>query len=294
MHPALRCLALLVLIVAGGCAPRQQPMVFHFGSPWTSATVDGETGYFLLDTGASVTVMDSELVERTGARQVGSQSVIATTGHVELPTVEAGRIDVAGRRHENRLVSVQDFSLFRAPGGRRQMGLIGSDFFLEYTLAFDMERSRVALSRRPAPLAPGMLPHSMRLNNGLPEIQVLFGDDQVPLWCKLDTGSGYATEDSVYLDVSPDVARRLLGDRLLEEPEETVRIVSLAGRTELPIHVYGPVRILGRDFPEVRLVVHEHGDGAFSNPDMVLVTGSVLRQFQRVELDYPGRAVWVR
>jgi hypothetical protein len=291
----LQFAALVVIAFGAGCARRDyHPMVFHYGSPWTQAEVDGQVGYYLIDTGASVSVVDTLVSERAGSKQVGVQDIIATTGDLKLPTVATTRIDFAGRTHWDRMMSVQDFGSFKAPGGRRQSGLIGSDFFLEYTLVLDIAQSRVRLTDQAAPLGSDMSPHRMRMNGGIPEIQVFFGPEQEPVWAKLDTGSGYASEDGVYLDISSQLAERLLGAKMQEEPDETVRIVSLAGRMELPIYSHGPVRILGRDLSEVRLVVHDHGDGAFSRPDMVLVTGSVLREFSRVELDYPNRTVWVR
>lgn len=286
---------LAVAFLLGGCARSDyHPMVFHYGSPWTEAEVNGQRGFYLVDTGASVSVIDTLVAERSGARQIGTQDIIATTGDLQLPTVSAENIEFAGRTHLDRVVSVQDFGGFKAPGGRRQSGLIGSDFFLEYTLILDMDHSRLRLTDQPAPLVSGMTPHRMRLNGGIPEIQIFFGTSQEPYWAKLDSGSGYASEDAVYFDVSLELAERYLGPRLEDEPTETVRIVSLAGRKELPIYGYGPVRVLGRELVDARLVVHDHGDGAFDRPDTILVTGSVLRQFSRVEIDFPRRMVWVK
>lgn len=291
----LRSALLLVmglLAIACSSTPRH-PIVYYGGSPWGQASVNGQQGFFLVDTGASVTVIDTLLAEKLGARQLGSQTVVATTGELRLPMVHASEVRFAGRSHHDRILTVQDLAGFRAPGGRRQSGLIGSDFLLEYNVILDNRDSLIALSRSAAPTTRRMRQHAMRLNNGIPEIEVQFSDG-VTRWAKFDTGSGYASEDEIYIDVGPDVAEALLGRRLLSEPDDVAQVVSLAGRRELPIYQYGPITLLGREFPEIRLVVHDHSEGAFSRPGMILVTGSMLRSFSRIEIDYPRRAIWVR
>lgn len=289
-------LAVLLALQAGCGGPRgSTPFIYYHGSPWVEGSINGSQGLFLLDTGASASVVDSELAERAGVRATGGENVTATTGSVLVQTGRADFLELAGRTHTDRMVLLQDLGPFRAPGGRRKSGLVGSDFLLEYTLSIDMRRSRLWLNRHPAPSQNGMKPHRMQLSSGVPTIQVFFGDDlNRPVWAKLDTGSSYADERIVHIEITPDRARSLLGEDYRSRPSGRLRVISLAGEEELLIFRYGPVRLLGREFESVRLIVHEHEQGAFANPEAVLVSGSLLRQFDRVDLDFPRRTVWVK
>ena len=293
----LLLLAALLLGLQTGCARSgTTPFVYYHGSPWAEGTINGTRGVFLLDTGASASVVDDEMARRAGILTIGDENITATTGSVMVQTARAAQFELAGRTHGDRHVLVQDLGRFRAPSGRRKSGLIGSDFFLEYTLTLDMTGSRMALTRSPGPSASGMTPHRMRLSGGVPTVQVFFGNDRprTPVWAKLDTGSSYADERIVHLEITPTRASALLGEDYRDNPAGRLRVLSLAGEEELLLFEYGPVVLLGREFERVRLIVHEHEQGAFADPETVLVSGSILRQFDRVDLDFPRRTVWVK
>ncbi|CAN5484084.1 hypothetical protein BH09SUM1_BH09SUM1_23170 [soil metagenome] len=268
-------------------------MTYHYGSPWSEATLNGRQGMYLIDTGASMSVIDSETARRSGVTPMGQQQVMATSGRVEVQTAWLDSFSFVGYTHENRLASVQDLGTFHGPAGRRQSGLIGADFMLDYNVIFDMQDSKVWLSTRSAPQHQNMTPSRMRLNAGIPQIEIFFGDAREYLWARFDTGSGYADERNVYLDVSEEIAQKLLGERFEQEPEATVRVMSLAGESQLKIFSYGPVMILGKTLPMIKLVAHPQGIGAFAEPDSVLITGSILKEFSFVEVDFPRRQVWV-
>ncbi len=290
----LAIVLLLILLTAGGCSRvRSTEMVYHFGTPWAEAQVNGQPGFYLIDTGASVTVIDERTAQETGIARNGNGEVLATTGMIEVGRGRAARLALAGYEHEDRAVSIQSLDHFQAPGGRKRAGLIGSDFLLDYTVIFDMDEKKLGLTTAEAPTRPGMRPHRMYLQGGLPMAEVFFGDDSAPRWGLLDTGSGYASERQVYIEVSHSLGRRLIGRRLNQPPLETAEIISLAGRQEMNIYPFGPVRLLGQTFPEVRLVVHPENSPILDQRREILISGSIINQFSRVEIDYPRRLIWV-
>lgn len=285
----------LLLLLHGCSSSYSVPMDYYYGSPWAESYVNGVPGYFLIDTGASITVLDTEMAQRSGVSVLEPLIVSATTGDVQLGSGRAATIELAGRLHTDRLVSIQDMASFHAPGGRRQSGLIGSDFLMDYNVILEPRDASIKLSKDPAPTARNMRPHTLEFDGGLPTVEVFFNGDSAPYWAILDSGSGYASERFVYLDISENLARSLYGEILNRtEPVETAVVINPAGRYELPIYEVGPVRILGRRFDTVRLVVHNHGEGAFKNGGKILIGGSILNQFSRMELDYPRRMVWVK
>lgn len=282
--------------LTAGCATSQQtqvPMSYHYGSPWVEASVNKFPGYFLLDTGAAVTVVDRDLATRAGFRPSGQQELVGPSGSTTAFTADIDSIELAGYSHRDRQVTVQNLKGFQGPGGRQHCGIIGCDFLQDYNVVFDMNMGTVSLSNQSAPLVDGMLPYRMNLQGGTPIIEVFIPPHTRPLWAKLDTGSGYADERAVYLDMTQHLAELILGDRLQQPPDRVTRVMSITGTTTLGIYRYGPVRILGKMFPEVQIIVRPDASGVFASRDMVLISGSILNQFDRIEMDFPRRSIWV-
>lgn len=285
---------LFLIALATGCTtPKAVPMSYHYGSPWVEATVNNTAGFFLLDTGAAVTVVDREMARRAGFRPSGQQELIGPSGSTTAFTADIETIELAGHRHYGRQVTVQNLHGFQGPGGRAHNGIIGCDFLQDYTVIFDMNMATVGLTRSAAPIAAGLMPYRMNLQAGTPVIEVFVPPHTRPLWAKLDTGSGYADERVVYLDMTQHLAEIILGERLRHPPDRVTRVMSITGTNTLGIYRYGPVKILGKTFPMVQVIVRPDAAGVFAQRDMVLISGSILNQFDRLELDFPRRTIWV-
>lgn len=296
LRGACACLLPLLALLLMACETRREvhPITYWNGSPWARATVNETLGTFLIDTGAGMTVLDAEFAERAGVRHDGTQHIIATTGEITLATGWARTVGFLGRKHERRFVSIQDLSSFRAPGGIRQSGLIGTDFLIDYTLVFQMDESTAFLHPGPGPAGEGMIGFAFQLRDGTPTIDVEFPGPAGPLraWGKLDTGSAYSDESMVYFDMDTTLARRVLGSRLDGEPDATTMVRSLAGVWTVRLYDHGPIRLLGREIEDVRLAVHDHGEGFFGREGL-LISGNLLARFPRMEIDFPRRMVWV-
>lgn len=289
--------ALLLPHLLVGCASRQQshPITYWNGSPWTQASVNGVLGTFLIDTGASMSVLDSDFSRRADVRSDGTKRIIATTGEVILATGWARSIEFLGEDHEDRYVSIQDLSTFRAPGGIRQSGLIGTDLLLGYTLILEMEHATARLKKgSEPPMKQGLVGFPFEMIDGIPTIEVAFGSGPTPYRTKgrIDTGSGYADESMLHLDMSIGLARKVLGDRMSRPPDDMTMIRSLSGVMPIALYDHGPVRLLGQEFTNARIAVHEHGEGLFKD-DILLISGNLLAQFPHVEIDFPRRRIRV-
>lgn len=291
-----RLAALMLLPLLGAaCASKTNPgtpVRFHLGSPWISASVNGQQGQFLLDTGATVSVLDEEFASRTGIPIERQHELIATTGTVPVGVGTIDRLEIDQFVVRDLQVGVRSFGGFRAPNGLHPAGLIGGDLLGNFNMVFDVRRDRFQLLYEPAPSVPGLIPHRLEMVRGLPAVQAELGDLRTPIWARLDTGSGFANEAVIHLDIAEEKLAifRQSGGELRRVG--TSRLISLAGTVEQPVYEYGPVALLGRRFPVVRVVVHDHGQGTFAEEDQVLVSGSLLRQFSHVEIDIPRRRVW--
>ncbi|MCC5877433.1 MAG: retropepsin-like domain-containing protein [Candidatus Sumerlaeia bacterium] len=287
---------LFILPFATGCGGRTQshPLTYWNGTPWAKASVNGVIGTFLIDTGANMTVLDSEFAQRAGVRSDGRERVRSTTGEVILATGWANNIQFLGRDHERRYVSIQDLSTFRAPGGIRQSGLIGTDLLHGYTLVFQMEEASAYLHEGPGPAREGLAGFQFEMIDGIPTVQIGFGrgNDIFRTKGSIDTGSAYADESLLHLDTTPAIARKILGTRFDLPPDDMTMVRSISGVRSISLYDHGPVRLLGREFEVARIAVHDHGEGFFEK-DVVLISGNILGMYPHIEFDFPRRRVWV-
>lgn len=117
---------------------------------------------FLIDTGASVTLVDPGLATRYSVKNpapaatplVRVKSADGETALLSAATLR--RIELGGGRFENVQVLVYDCAAISAHLGVKIDGILGFPLFRETLLTLDYPRSRVLLQRRSAaPLLPG-------------------------------------------------------------------------------------------------------------------------------------------
>lgn len=106
---------------------------------------DGEEYRFIVDTGASVHVMDNALAEKLGYKVTGEMSIGAPGGRqvpgniVEVPTFSAGTATINGAEFVTMDIS-------RLTGGLSQ-GVIGLALFREHLLTYDLGQQEIVVSR---------------------------------------------------------------------------------------------------------------------------------------------------
>lgn len=117
---------------------------------------------FLIDTGASVTLVTPALAKRYPGRDMPSPSttrvrVTAADGNItELPRGSLRRIELGDARFEDVDVLIYDCAALSAHLGVRIDGVLGFPLFRETLLTLDYPASRVVLqSARTSPLVPG-------------------------------------------------------------------------------------------------------------------------------------------
>jgi hypothetical protein len=138
--------------------------------------------HFLIDTGASVTLVTSELAARYAAKNlplpaiplVRVKSAEGETALLSATTLR--RIELGGARFENVPALIYDCSALSAHLGIKIDGILGFPLFRETLLTLDYPRSRVLLQPRwPRPAIPGS---AIAFNNDrkTPIVPVRLGD----------------------------------------------------------------------------------------------------------------------
>lgn len=118
------------------------------------ATINGQNGSFVLDTGANVTVISASAVERFG---LSSGSGVGTARQVAIDSFAIGPISV----RQSRVVVADLDQLLGAFGriaGTQVSGIIGQDVLNEHRAIIDVSRPMLYLmeeDRDPAPVPAG-------------------------------------------------------------------------------------------------------------------------------------------
>jgi hypothetical protein len=149
--------------------------------------------HFLIDTGASVTLVSPALAKRYPAKNAPPETIAhvrvksARGDTTVLPAVTLSRIALGDASFENVKVLVYDCQPLSAHLGVRIDGILGFPLFRETLLTLDYPRSRVILTpRQPDALVPGT-PVAFNNAHRTPLIPIRVGDQQ--LIALIDSGS---------------------------------------------------------------------------------------------------------
>ena len=108
--------------------------------PFVYATINGQRELFLIDTGASVSMLDKTFCDDAGIYYADSEVEIIGVNGASIPQKLTGRIpfQLDSIPYSARF-SVQDMTSLRRAAGRNIKGLIGSDVLSEYHISIDFK-----------------------------------------------------------------------------------------------------------------------------------------------------------
>jgi predicted aspartyl protease len=153
---------LLTLLLLAGPAPTKAvpeaiatvPLKLIGGKPAVSVTINGKGPFdFFLDTGAGMTVIDSDLAEElqlpvTGTTRIGDPS---NPQALEAKTATVKRLTVGGAAFQDVEVVTWDRSALY--GGTGPRGVIGNPLFADHLLTLDLGKGEARIAR--GEVAPG-------------------------------------------------------------------------------------------------------------------------------------------
>ncbi|HYR58607.1 MAG TPA: aspartyl protease family protein [Chthoniobacteraceae bacterium] len=174
--------------------PSSVPFQFRSGLVWIeiSATGSARPLHFLVDSGASQSVIDLGAARRCGLRLGGAEVVQGVDCETEARHVRDFRAEVAGSPLPASLLAI-DLSTASRAAEQHIDGLIGADFFRGRIVQIDFAARRLRLlESRPSPAAGGFTLPIRNINQAicLP-IAVNGGRAQ---WVRLDTGCDEALQ----------------------------------------------------------------------------------------------------
>ena len=143
-------LAAAPFAIAGAACGQEEPEVAYvldtgldaYGRPIAKATINGQGPFrFLVDTGATTTVVTMDLAIALGLTFHGTSIIYGTTGSSVMPVASATEFEVGSvRKRDLRLIAMTH------PLGARADGIIGADVFAGRRVVFDLNRKTVKIS----------------------------------------------------------------------------------------------------------------------------------------------------
>jgi hypothetical protein len=127
----------------------QQIPIFDDGTDIrVPVTVFGETRYFLLDTGFTVSAMDRQYKPQLG--EAVSQYRVSTPldANEAMPIYLCPEITIGGRQAELDKISCLDLTLARLISGQPCDGVLGMDFFAKNVVSIDFDKKVLSMSAK--------------------------------------------------------------------------------------------------------------------------------------------------
>lgn len=260
--------------------------------PFAPVTIGGQGPYwFLLDTGANRSAIDSALARDLGLKVLGAQTVEGSAGTIQTGSVRVPALKIGKVSARNVEPTTQDFSGLVGPDGAKVSGILGSDVMRAFVVMLDFKGERIAL-RKPggeAALARCGRVLPFQLDNGM----VLYDAriDGAPVKLRHDSGAGLFKTDEAYVNVTEDQHRPLAAATPDARPVATLGGSGVGGSVKLPVYRAGSLEI-GAFRREAPKLIVQPKQGYFARPDAVGFVGDyVFWPEGGMIFDYPGRRV---
>jgi hypothetical protein len=272
------------------------PFEYRARHLWLEASLDGGPPQdFLLDTGASVTVLDSTFAATHGIRAAGSMTTagVGSQGSAAFATV--GTLAVRGADGDG--VEVRDLQVgvmsvnpvFARYFWRDMAGILGYDFISRFVVTIDYDRGVLEL-HDPATFAYAghEAPLPMKLNGVVPSVEgVLDGRWRGDF--RLDVGSSSTVDLHAPFAKSNDIERRLRHPRPVTGAGFGGQFATVLGRLHRmaigPYEWSDPMVLVAR--------VAAGSASAFASEDFAGNIGNRVLERFRVTLDYEHRRIWL-
>lgn len=247
--------------------------------------VNGETGWFFLDSGAGTSVVTKEFAQKIGLVSSGALRAVGANGATSLAIAKNVALGLPGLDFPLPSVTVLDSSSALPALGREWNGLLGYDVFSRLVVRVDYQRKQVTFVD-PASFNPenttASLPLTFLGNWPLIPVKIVLpGRDPIETKCFLDTGAGGLMLSNSFAAANAVTSTNGVGS-IFGTAGETKRVSVPIAELQLGPYV---LRDLNAGLaPGAK-------EGALASPDIgALAGGEILRRFV-VTFDYPHHRI---
>jgi ankyrin repeat protein len=211
--------------------------------------IDGkDAGWFVIDTGASSTVIDKPFVKELGLRHVVDLPYHTGTSSANSELFSYGQLVIGPVSCTRGIASALDLSSLSVKAGFKIGGILGNDLLREQPFAIDFPASTLTLFSNRSFVPPaGVEPQSLSIRGIFPCVHGSV--EGVDGWFIVDTGSNSG------LELDP----RFLMQQGLRPPKHraTAGAEGLGGAMTVYTDVVGPLAVLGKKREEQRVTFKE-------------------------------------
>ncbi len=262
---------------------------YHERLVFLAVRVNDSERLFLLDTGASVSAIDTHTADELALARSGTSTVEGTAGVVQVENARVASLSIgACARHELDL-TVRDLSSSLRPPETRLDGILGADFLGGFVLRLDFVEQHLDLSTRsPAPDESAL---ALELEHGIPCFPAQL--DDLPTRLRIDTGASLFASLDVFVNVPEAVWDDLRRADPNLAPEGHLAAAGVGGAVDLPLARIQALLVGATSIARPYVVVQPRV-GYFARADALgFVGNNFLEKFEQVTLDYPGRKLWL-
>jgi len=294
--PWVRSLLTLILLVlwpahsAGqgqdGTAPgliAESGFFFHANWILVPVSADSETSLWILDTGASSSVIDSTFANELGLEWGDPVRITGATGHATVPTAIAPDLEIAGIPFSSRRMAALDLvGLVQSRLGLTVQGILGQDFLRDYTTRIDFARRRIAFHDPYLfEYEGGGTVFSGALEGGLFSLPITVNGHLDGSWV-VDTGAAGLSLHHPYAEQND----------LLDLPGARFQGADASGPSERKAVRFSTIELAGITFHDPIIDIPLRANAAFGNPRFDGNVGNYLFRYFVLFLDYPrGRLI---
>jgi predicted aspartyl protease len=173
---------------------------------WVRGTVNGDSAWIVIDTGASATVMDAGLAQKLGLRTVGTYQASGSAGSQPGTNVANVTVGLPGLVLRASTMNATDLSAFTLLAGHPMEVILGYELFRECVVRFDYPARMIDVwNRKHAPRDLGGSAVPMTLVHNHPYVEgavTVAGHAPIAGRFVIDSGSGMAVA------VTPEVVKQ--------------------------------------------------------------------------------------
>ncbi len=244
-----------------------------------------ELGWYIFDTGAGSTVINTSSIEKLGLKPIGKVPAIGVGGAVESQFYRLDSIELGPVTLDRSIVVALDLDFLTIPFGRPIGGIVGFDFIARCVVELDLKESGIALHNPAGYQLLGAKWEKMQLVDRVPAIDASF-EGKSGLF-RLDTGA--AGEDLTFH------YHTVLSLKLAEGRNTKVGMSGGVGGMVLVRNgVIKGFEFGGNRWDEVSATFATESKGAFDDPYTAgVISGGFLSPFITT-LDYENRRIAFR
>lgn len=262
----------------------QMPMELEQGIIFVEATIDGQKGTFILDTGSPALLLNDKIIRR------GAKKMLSVASDYPVQAVRIGHFTWAGIQKQGLEALVMDLSHLEKTHKREIVGVIGYPAFSDYSILIDTQNERILIAKSKSdPFEHYARPQyalAFTLRQHLPVLQVRIGQRSYTFG--FDSGSSANFIDQSLLEALPADHYRLSGEQEVygfsSEPQQ------------LPLVHIPAFSLEGPYLPEAAFLVADFSRFAESGLQVDGLLGFPFIEGKIVSLDYREKELifWVR